>query len=77
MPVPCFSCFLFQKIHFWKYSWNCTKIYGDFLFSTTKYLSEGELEGKPKVQVRPLPRVKVDPRVGPAPAPGTSPRRCC
>ena len=49
------------------------EIFEDFLYTKTKYHTEGDPEGRPIGQVHPLLRVKVDPRVGPAPAHGVSP----
>ena len=56
MPVlvPCFCCFLFQKILFWKYPQNWTKIYRHFLFVKTKLEPEGGPWGAPRGQGQPL-----------------------
>ena len=48
-----FCCLFVSEIYFWKYSRIALEIYGEFLFATMKYQSEGELEGRPTGQRRP------------------------
>ena len=62
-----FCCLFVSEIYFWKYSRNVLEIFVEFLYAKTKYQSEGESEGRPRGQRRPLPRVKVDPRARPCP----------
>ena len=67
--VPCF-CYLFvSEIYFWKYSRIALEIYGEFLFTTMKYQSEGEPEGRPTGQVCPPAAGQGGPTDGACPCP--------
>ena len=69
VPVSCFCCFLFQKIHLWKYSRNCAKIYRDFLFATMKMESRGQPRGRPTGQGQPAAATTGPPVGGTHPCP--------
>ena len=46
--VPCFCCFCISENHFWKYSRNWTKIYGEFLCEEIHHHVEGRPGGAPR-----------------------------
>ena len=50
---PIFVGFLFQKIYFWKYSRNWTKIYAEFLLDGRHQDTKGHPWGPPTDQGRP------------------------
>ena len=69
MTVPYFCCLFVSEIYFWKYSRNALGFFEDFLYAKTKSQSEGELERRPRGQVRPPTAGQGGPVGGALPCP--------
>ena len=73
VPVPCFCYFCISENHFWKYSRNWTKIYGDFLCEIRHPKTKGEPKGPPTGRRRPPAVAQRGPAGGTRPCPWGTP----